>query len=69
MGEDKQSKIFNYDSSYFSKKMADVDKKGGSHLGFVNQSANPGAQSMLGGLQEELGVHASDNKRFAQKKN
>ena len=30
MGEDKSSKIYNYDSSCFSKKMAEVDKKNGS---------------------------------------
>jgi hypothetical protein len=29
MGEEKSSKLFNYDSSYFSKRMAEVDKKGG----------------------------------------
>ena len=28
MGEEKSSKIYNYDSSYFSKKMAEVDKRG-----------------------------------------
>lgn len=35
MGEEKSSKIYNYDSSYFSKKMAEVDKKGGNntHMG------------------------------------
>jgi hypothetical protein len=29
MGEEKSSKLYKYDSSYFSKKMQDVDKKGG----------------------------------------
>jgi hypothetical protein len=28
MVEEKSSKIYKYDSSYFSKKMQDVDKKG-----------------------------------------
>ena len=28
MGEEKSSKLYKYDSSYFSKKMQDVDKKG-----------------------------------------
>lgn len=27
MGEEKSSKIYNYDISYFSKKMAEVDKE------------------------------------------
>ena len=30
MGEDKSSRMVNYDSSYFSKKMTEVDKKGGA---------------------------------------
>lgn len=28
IGEEKSSKVYNYDSSYFSKKMTEVDKKG-----------------------------------------
>lgn len=46
MGEEKQSKIFKYDSSYFSKKMTEVDKKGvGLHgIGHLANFANPGLQ-------------------------
>jgi hypothetical protein len=37
IGEERSSKIHNYDSSVFSKKMAEVDKRGGgSHLTFLN---------------------------------
>lgn len=51
MGEEKSSKIYNYDSSYFSKKMAEVDKKGGanSHLGFTKSNyINSHQDEMIG---------------------
>lgn len=39
MGEEKSSKICKYDSSYFSKKMAEVDKKGAGQYGlFVHHN-------------------------------
>jgi hypothetical protein len=38
MGEEKSSKIYKYDSSYFSKKMANVDKKGKPYTIDTNSS-------------------------------